>query len=272
MRPSPGHHRPDHVIDIPDNQNPPEREQHGRARPMIEHQRDRPRPPHEPAAQHGQDREHDRDHAPQRRVRESYHPETEARERAVERSRQTRADQRRRRDVAEPPAELLRVARGEWNVRADGIPRFPGPEEQIVEAEAGDRQVQRHPRSRPDEPERGGPDPRHDLGAEVSEPGAHVDPADPELGEPRDGGALHDRRRESERAVTANVCSYGRTSERSLNAPTSSATPATIAKPAISPMIAASVTGGDSRANTDATTLRTPKAMGQPHETPSFFS
>src|SRR5207245_5789409 len=38
----------------------------------------------------------------------------------------------------------------------------------------------------------------------------------------------------------------------------SSATPATIAKPAISPMIAASVTGGDSKANTDATTLRTP--------------
>ncbi len=110
----------------------------------------------------------------------------------MERSRQTRADQRRRRDVAEALAQLLRVARGEWNVRADGVPRFPGPEEQVVEAEARDRQVQRHPRSRPDEPERGGPDPRHDLGAEVSEPGAHVDPADPELGEPRDDGALHD--------------------------------------------------------------------------------
>src|SRR6266699_5842417 len=192
MRPSPGHHRPDHVIDIPDNQNPPEREQHGRARPMIENQRDRPRPPHEPASQHGQDREHDRDHTPQRRVRESYHPETEARERAMERSRQTRADQRRRRDVAEALAQLLRVARGEWNERADGIPRFSGPEEQIIEAEARDRQVQRHPRSRPDEPERGGPDPRHDLGAEVREPGAHIDPADPELGEPRDDGALHD--------------------------------------------------------------------------------
>src|SRR6266699_6508618 len=192
MRPSPGHQRPDHVIDIPDNQNPPEREQDGRAWPMIEHERDRPRPPHEPASQHGQDREHDRDYAPQRRVRESYHPETEARERAMERSRQTRADQRRRRDVAEALAQLFRVARGEWNVWADGVPRFPGPEAQVVEAEARDRQVQRHPRSRPDEPERGGPDPRHDLGAEVREPGAHIDPADPELGEPRDDGALHD--------------------------------------------------------------------------------
>src|SRR6267154_6235698 len=59
-------------------------------------------------------------------------------------------------------------------------------------------------------------------------------------------------------------CSYGRTSERSLNAPMVSATPATIAKPAISPMIAASVTGGASSANTDATTLRTPNAAVQP--------
>src|SRR6266581_4399518 len=73
-------------------------------------------------------------------------------------------------------------------------------------------------------------------------------------------------------AELRHVCSYGRTSERSLNAPMSSATPATIAKAAIRPMIAASVTGGESSANTDATTLSTPNAAAQPHCTPSLFS
>src|SRR2546427_615637 len=76
------------------------------------------------------------------------------------------------------------------------------------------------------------------------------------------------RHRQRPNGETENVCSYGRTSERSLNAPMSSATPATIAKPAISPMIAASVTGGGSKEDTDATTAREPNAPGPPPLTP----
>ena len=50
------------------------------------------------------------------------------------------------------------------------------------------------------------------------------------------------------------------------------ATPATIAKPAISPMMAASVMGGAAIANTPAAALSTPNAAVQPQFRPSLFS
>src|SRR3989442_13136775 len=75
------------------------------------------------------------------------------------------------------------------------------------------------------------------------------------------------RHRQRPNEEAENVCSYGRTSERSLNAPMSSATPATIAKPAISPMIAASVTGGGRRAETEARPRRAPKPPAHPPRT-----
>src|SRR5207245_9890287 len=62
-----------------------------------------------------------------------------------------------------------------------------------------------------------------------------------------------------------------RTTERSLKAPTTDATPATIAKPAISPMMAASVAGGESSANTDAPRLNAPRAAVQPQGRPMLL-
>ena len=58
---------------------------------------------------------------------------------------------------------------------------------------------------------------------------------------------------------------YDRTSERSLYAAISCTAPASNAKPAINPMIAASVMGGAISANTPAATLNTPNAAVQPH-------